>query len=314
MAGWSWARGRAFSSASLTAPAAAPSSSGLSPTCPDPRATGNHYHLPPYFLPDAGLTRALFRILSAPCSQYLRNVYHRPARFYGSVTPRMACWIAKGLLAVSCSRPPQNTKRGVTKMRMVGIKTRERTKAAAAVRPPTSEAQVAGLIRQAARGNFEAFGEIYSFYLDRIYRYVYYQVRDKMLAEDITEEVFLKAWKAIRTCRGRESTFSAWLYRIAHNHVINSLRNRQKQSSLEDMEIIDNTQDPTSISEIGQEYRDLLDGIRHLPENQQQVIILKFIEGMDNREISRITGKTEGAIRVAQMRGLLTLRERLNGG
>ena len=60
------------------------------------------------------------------------------------------------------------------------------------------------LIEEAAGGNFEAFGNLYSLYLDRIYRYVFYQVNDRMTAEDITEEVFLKAWKAIGTCKGKE--------------------------------------------------------------------------------------------------------------
>jgi len=88
-------------------------------------------------------------------------------------------------------------------------------------------------IEGAARGDVTAFGELYSIYLDRIYRYVFYQVKDKMTAEDLTEDIFVKAWGAIDRYKGEGQTFSAWLYRIAHNHVIDYFRTRRQYSSLE---------------------------------------------------------------------------------
>jgi RNA polymerase sigma-70 factor (ECF subfamily) len=129
-----------------------------------------------------------------------------------------------------------------------------------------------------------------------------------MTAEDITEEVFLKAWKAIKTCQGKEKTFSSWLYRIAHNHMINTLRSMKKFTPVEEVEIVDPKQ------EIGAniEYQELLQMLDCLPENQKQIIVLKFVEGLENWEIERITGKTEGAIRVTQMRALATLRQKLS--
>lgn len=167
------------------------------------------------------------------------------------------------------------------------------------------------LISQAAEGNVQAFGEIYKSYLDRIYRYVYYRINDKMTAEDITEDVFIKAWKAIKTCKGKEKTFSSWLYRIAHNHLINTLRNSSRITSLRSqpaVEFIDSKQEiDTAI-----DHKELIKVISNLPENQRQVVILKFIEGLDNQEISRITGKKEGAIRISQMRALATIREKLH--
>jgi RNA polymerase sigma-70 factor (ECF subfamily) len=174
----------------------------------------------------------------------------------------------------------------------------------------TSLPEIKALIGQAADGSFEAFGRLYSIYLDRIYRYVYYQVRDKMTAEDITEEVFVKAWKVIRSCRGREDTFSAWLYRIARNHLSDTFRNNGRVTSLDGEKAAD-VADPCERVETGAEYHELLQKIAGLPEVQRQVIILKFIEGLDNREIGRILGKNEGAVRVAQMRGLESLRNML---
>lgn len=171
-------------------------------------------------------------------------------------------------------------------------------------------AEITGLIEEASGGNIKAFGELYSIYLDRIYRYIFYQVRDRMTAEDITEEVFIKAWRAIRSCKGKEKTFSTWLYRIAHNHLINTRRHMGRLMSVEKNNFVD-VMDPKQKVEAKLEYRELLETITCLPQNQKQVIILKFIEGLDNREIGRIMSKNEGAIRVSQMRALSTLREKL---
>jgi len=169
------------------------------------------------------------------------------------------------------------------------------------------QSEIAGLVEKAVTGNFAAFGELYDIFIDRIYRYVFYQVKDKMTAEDITEEVFLKAWKAIRSCKGREKTFSSWLYRIAHNQMINTLRSMKKFTPLEKVEISDPKQ------EIGadMEHQELLKTLDCLPEKQKQIIVLKFIEGLDNREIGKIMGKSEGAIRITQMRALAALRLKL---
>jgi len=173
------------------------------------------------------------------------------------------------------------------------------------------QSEVVRLVKRAISGDFEAFGEIYSIFLDRIYRYVFYQVKNKMTAEDITEEVFIKAWNAIGSCKGREKTFSAWLYRIAHNRVIDNFRSQEKEQSI-DMETIAELSHPELEVEKEIDHHKLLNGIAELPQNQKQVIILKFIEGLDNSEIGQIMGKNQGAIRILQMRALAKLRDRLN--
>ncbi|MFC1873891.1 RNA polymerase sigma factor [Chloroflexota bacterium] len=168
------------------------------------------------------------------------------------------------------------------------------------------------LVESAVSGDSEAFGEIYSLYLDKIYRYVFYQVRDKMIAEDVTEEIFVKAWKAIKSCKGKEQTFLPWLYRIAHNHVIDDLRSR-KRSLVVDIEMVEEVSTGGLELEGGLEQEDLSRMIDFLPQNQRQVIILKFIEGFDNSEISQAMDKSEGAVRVLQMRALAKLRQKLSG-
>ena len=176
---------------------------------------------------------------------------------------------------------------------------------------PCNESEITGLVKRAAGGDVKAFGELYSIFLERIYRYVFYLVKNKIAAEDITEEVFVKAWKAIDSCKGKEQTFSSWLYRIAHNHVIDNLRRIQKHPSIK-IETMDKVSSPELEAEEEMERQELLRVITCLPQNQRQVIILKFIEGLDNCEIGQIMGKSQGAIRILQMRALATLRQELS--
>ncbi|UCD08085.1 MAG: RNA polymerase sigma factor [Dehalococcoidales bacterium] len=174
-----------------------------------------------------------------------------------------------------------------------------------------TDLEIVNLVTQAIDGNVEAFGELYTYHVKKIYRYVYYQVHSKERAEDITQEVFLKAWKAIGSCKGKEKTFSSWLYRIAHNLIIDKLRKSQKQLAHE-AELPEDIRDTADGMEISLEQRDLLQVIDVLSPSQRQVILMKFIEDMDNQEIAETMGKSTGAIRILQMRALETLRKTLS--
>ena len=174
----------------------------------------------------------------------------------------------------------------------------------------SKQSEIKGLVASAASGSFEAFGKLYHIYAEQIYRYVFYQVKNKMLAEDITADVFLRALKAINSCRGKEATFSSWLYRIAHNCVIDNFRSTKRTMPIE-TEILTGSGDPGQELEKKVERQEILEVIAYLPKNQRQVIILKFIDELDNCEIGQIMGKSEGAIRILQMRALGMLREKL---
>lgn len=174
------------------------------------------------------------------------------------------------------------------------------------------QAEVNKLVERAASGDVEAFGELYSIYLDSIYRYVFYQVRDKMIAEDITEEVFVKAWKAIGSCRGKEQKFLPWLYTIARNHTVDTFRSRKRELLVE-MESVAEVGDHGLEMEKNLEQQQLLGVVAELPQNQKQVITLKFIEGLDNQEIGQVMHKNQGAIRVLQMRAIANIRQKLGG-
>ena len=174
-----------------------------------------------------------------------------------------------------------------------------------------SETEVSRLVDRAVGGHFGAFGELYSIYLDRIYRYVFYQVKDKMTAEDLTEEIFLKAWKAIGRYKQKKLAFSAWLYRIAHNYIIDYFRTRRQHLVLEEATLAADS-NPEQEAEEKLIQQELAEAISYLPPQQRQVIILKFIEGLDNREIAQIMQKRQGAVRVMQMRALMALRQKLS--
>ena len=173
------------------------------------------------------------------------------------------------------------------------------------------EADVRSLVERAAGGDIESFGELYGIYLDRIYRYVFYQVSNRATAEDLTEEIFLKAWEGIGKFKWKGPPFQAWLYRIARNHIIDYFRtNRQQQTLDEELEGDDGR--PEQEAGDKQTQRMLSKAIFSLPEQQRQIILLKFIEGLENCEIAQILKKSQGAIRITQMRALDALREKLN--
>ena len=169
------------------------------------------------------------------------------------------------------------------------------------------------LVKRAITGDVEAYGNIYEIYLDRIYSYVFYRVRNDMVTEDITEEIFVKAWSKIKTCRGKEHTFKSWLYRIAHNHIVDTFRKTKKYLSLDsqDFHTTDNMEERIEIKLEGQQ---LLAAISALPKPQKEIILLKFVEGLNNKEIGEITGKRQGVVRALQMRALATLRKRIDMG
>lgn len=171
--------------------------------------------------------------------------------------------------------------------------------------------EIKRLVKQAIDGDVETFGELYGIYLDRIYRYVFYQVHNKVTAEDLTEEIFMKAWRGIGKYSWKGQPFSAWLYRIAHNHVIDYFRTSRQHQPL-DREIPADGDQPQQELETKQIQQSLLRAISSLPQQQKQVITLKFIEDLDNRAIEHIMGKSQGAIRVMQMRALAALRQILN--
>src|SRR6266545_5365173 len=171
------------------------------------------------------------------------------------------------------------------------------------------------LVLQAQAGNSEAFGQLYDAYMERIYRFVYFRVDDQQTAEDITSQVFLKAWNNLDRFRLGRTPYVAWLYTIAHNAVIDYYRTRKLTTALEDVQLSqpDYAEAVESEIDLSVEMKSIKVAMRTLTDDQQKVLTLKFIEGLSNNEIARHLGKREGAIRALQMRGLQALAKQLDG-
>ncbi|HSR46364.1 MAG TPA: sigma-70 family RNA polymerase sigma factor [Anaerolineales bacterium] len=171
------------------------------------------------------------------------------------------------------------------------------------------------LVRRAATDT-EAFGALYEQHVRRIYNYIYYRTGNHHDAEDLTARVFQRALRHVGRYQDKGVPFSAWLYRIAHNLVANWHRDRSRRPivPLEDHVL---PSAPGSLPEAAalasEEQRVLLEAVRRLPEERQQLLILKFVERLSNAEIGVIMGRTEGAIKSLYHRTLNTLRDDLTG-
>lgn len=166
-----------------------------------------------------------------------------------------------------------------------------------------------------AKEDKEAFGELYELYVDRIYNYVYYRTSNVADAEDLTAKIFERAMKHIPRYKDQGVPFSAWLYRIAHNLVANWHRDNSRRQivALDDIthwHVGDES--PEFATQLMEDKSALLSAIRRLPNDRQELLILKFVERLSNAEIGGIMGRSEGAIKSLYHRTLLSLREDLH--
>ncbi len=161
-----------------------------------------------------------------------------------------------------------------------------------------------------------AFGELYERYVKQIYGYIYFRTGNHHDAEDLTARVFHRALVHIGTYVERGVPFQAWLYRIAHNLVANWHRDRNRRKVVPLDEFIAaglRSEAPEDTTEFQDEKERLVEAIRRLPEERQQLLILKFVDRLSNQEIGEIMERSEGAIKSLYHRTLLALREELTG-
>ncbi|OGO29052.1 MAG: hypothetical protein A2136_02285 [Chloroflexi bacterium RBG_16_54_11] len=166
-------------------------------------------------------------------------------------------------------------------------------------------------LNRAIQGDHEAFGMLYEQYVERIFNYVYYRTGNQHDAEDLTARVFFRAMRRIPHYQERGLPISAWLYRIAHNLVANWHRDRGRRPEIsldEGFTAIPHSEHPEITLLQLEEQDHLLNIIRDLPPERQQLIILKFVEHLSNAEIGQIMGRTEGAVKSLYHRTLLSLR------
>jgi RNA polymerase sigma-70 factor (ECF subfamily) len=177
------------------------------------------------------------------------------------------------------------------------------------------QSNVPKLLALAAEGDRHSFGEFYALHLNEIYRYILFRVNDHDEAEDLTAKVFLEAWESLTSARRESKVINAraWIYRIARNNVIDYYRTRKPRAPLEgnpDKKLqaagVESDVDHLFTS------RELARGVQQLPENYQEVIILRFINRMSHADVAEIMNITTSHVRVLQYRALKQMRENIS--
>ncbi len=170
------------------------------------------------------------------------------------------------------------------------------------------------LVERAQRGDSQAFGQLYDQFVSRLYSYFYHQVQGQsVVAEDLTEEVFVKVIEKLNQYQDRGLPFAAWVFRIARNHLIDYRRCQPKAA----IALIDECdQVPEERAERRLELvltrSELANAMSCLTEVQRQVLGLRFGQGMSVLEVSQVIGRSEDAVKKLQARGLQALKRVLD--
>jgi len=166
------------------------------------------------------------------------------------------------------------------------------------------------IVLKAVERDQEAFAQLYDRHVVRIYRHIYYMVSDSSTAEDLTAQTFLKAWEAIDRYKERGAPIVAWLLRISHNLTVSFLRSKRDHSELDETFLDQKmTRNPEEALEQASDEKSMREAVLKLRDEQRQVIMLRFVEEMDYREVADIIGKSVPAVRVIQHRALGNLRK-----
>lgn len=167
------------------------------------------------------------------------------------------------------------------------------------------------LLSLAAQGDKQAFGRLYEQYLDEIYRFVLYKIGSQTLAEDITEDTFIKTWLSLPRIykkNGKIENLRAWLYRTANNQVIDYYRKKHTIETIEEPTQAVH-QSPETITDQHVLSEQLTKSIKALEPEFQQIIILRFINQLSHKETATVMDISEGYSRVLQYRALKQLKE-----
>jgi RNA polymerase sigma-70 factor (ECF subfamily) len=178
-----------------------------------------------------------------------------------------------------------------------------------------SEATVRNLVKKAKGRDPEAFGLLYDEYVDQIFRYIYYKVGNFTEAQDLTGQTFLKSFENIDSYQMRDVAFSSWLYRIAHNLVVDFFRRESKRENVpieEQPPTPSNRGNPVETVLADLESERLYRAMGKLTHNQREVLVLKFIDNLSNNQVAEIMGISVGAVKSTQKRGLLSLNRILS--
>ena len=170
--------------------------------------------------------------------------------------------------------------------------------------------EVRALVVRSQKGDANAFGQLYDRFQPEIVRYLTYRVGDPDTAEDLAQQVFLKAWQAIPRYEDRGVPFKAWLYRMAHNQMVDHHRTRRPTTDLEGVEIAEEPEAEQRVL-VREVHDHLRAALERLSEDHRQVLVLRFLLEKSAREVGDIMERKEVTIRGLQMRALQALRSEI---
>lgn len=166
------------------------------------------------------------------------------------------------------------------------------------------------LISQSLAGKSEAFAKLYEMYIKPIYRYHYYRTFHKETAEDLTSQTFIRALERLATYDAKKGTFSAWLYRIGRNLLIDHVRTTHPTSDIEaSWDSLRDQKDVVRTLETAEALKKASAYLKNLSTEQQEIILLRLWDECSYKEIAEITQKSEAACKMAVSRTLQVLRQ-----
>jgi RNA polymerase sigma-70 factor (ECF subfamily) len=178
--------------------------------------------------------------------------------------------------------------------------------------PVGEQATVMALVTAAQAGDGEAFGQLYDTYVDVVHRYIAYRVNNHALAEDLTSETFLKALRRISSYTWQGRDFGAWLVTIARNLIADHFKSSRYKLELSTADLVESGAERSSDSPenevlTGITNATLLDAVKRLGAEQQECIVLRFLQGMSVAETAAVLGKNENAVKALQYRAVKAL-------
>jgi len=167
------------------------------------------------------------------------------------------------------------------------------------------------LVRRAQHRDQEAFAQLYEEHFDKIYRYVTLKIGNETEAEDMTQQVFLNALQSISSFKWKGIPFSAWLFRIAHNQVVDYLRSKKRTTVPLDESLVSNDNNPQLLTEQKLDIEQLILATEKLTEAQREVISLRFAGELSIAQVAKAMGKSQGAVKALQHSAIVALRKTL---
>jgi len=164
------------------------------------------------------------------------------------------------------------------------------------------------LIKSSQNGNREDFGKIYDIYFAKIYRFVYYRTSHKETAEDLTSDIFIKAFAALKTFDPEKGSFAAWIFRIARNKIIDFYRTKKTNQDISGLQLksgenlAENFDAKNSLQKV-------LKKLDSLTEEQKEIVVMRIWDDLPYKEISDILGRTEPSCRVLFCRAAAKLKD-----